>query len=222
MIFGFNTDIKVDETVYHVQSEARVAEKLLQTQVFVKGYCIGKRAVSYAAQEDDGQSEDSRHEQLREQHKAVIHAIREGHVDTVIESSTPKAAASTSSPSSPAVPAPVETPAEVTVEKSVQPIRLKLLGSSRPTEDALVIRFSASSGEVPAEGANLKAEILAATNKTETFSGAGAAEGKTDAQGIVELSLPLPPNPQGEASLVVQVRYADVTSSKRFRIKTQA
>src|ERR1700722_19120603 len=48
MIFGFNTDIKHDGTVYHVQSEAREHELLLQTQVFVRGRCIGKHAVSYA------------------------------------------------------------------------------------------------------------------------------------------------------------------------------
>ncbi len=49
MIFGFNTDIKQQDTVYHVQSEARESEQLLQTQVFVKGRCIGKRAVSYSS-----------------------------------------------------------------------------------------------------------------------------------------------------------------------------
>ncbi len=39
MIFGFNTDIRHDDTVYHVQSEAREGEQLLQTQVFVRGRC---------------------------------------------------------------------------------------------------------------------------------------------------------------------------------------
>ena len=48
MIFGFNTDVKHGDTIYHVQSEARESEKLLQTQVFVRGRCVGKRAVSYA------------------------------------------------------------------------------------------------------------------------------------------------------------------------------
>jgi hypothetical protein len=45
MIFGFNTDIRHEDTIYHVQSEAREGEQLLQTQVFVQGRCIGKRAV---------------------------------------------------------------------------------------------------------------------------------------------------------------------------------
>ena len=49
MIFGFNTDVKSGDTVYHVQSEAREHESILQTQVFVRGRCIGKKAASYAA-----------------------------------------------------------------------------------------------------------------------------------------------------------------------------
>jgi hypothetical protein len=36
MIFGFNTDVKHGDTIYHVQSEARESELLLQSQVFVR------------------------------------------------------------------------------------------------------------------------------------------------------------------------------------------
>ena len=49
MIFGFNTDIKYEDVVYHVQSEARHADLLLQTQVFVHGRCIGKTLVELLA-----------------------------------------------------------------------------------------------------------------------------------------------------------------------------
>jgi hypothetical protein len=68
MIFGFNTDIRHEDTVYHVQSEAREGEQLLQTQVFVQGRCIGKRAVSYAAaaKADDAPGTDQNQDQQRE------------------------------------------------------------------------------------------------------------------------------------------------------------
>ena len=49
MIFGFNTDVKHGDTIYHVQSEARESEHLLQTQVFVRGRCVGKKATSYGS-----------------------------------------------------------------------------------------------------------------------------------------------------------------------------
>src|SRR5215813_3125858 len=86
MIFGFNTDIKQQDTVYHVQSEAREGEQLLQTQVFVKGRCIGKRAVSYSSIASDGDAGDPHKEKmLREQHRQVLDAIREGKLDALLD-----------------------------------------------------------------------------------------------------------------------------------------
>src|SRR5215472_16103725 len=82
MIFGFNTDIKHEETVYHVQSEAREGEMLLQTQVFVRGRCIGKRATPYAEQAKSSDFTDQKKELiLREQHRLVLDAIRDGRLE---------------------------------------------------------------------------------------------------------------------------------------------
>jgi len=80
MIFGFNTDVKaVDNVVYHVQSEARVNDLLLQTQVFVKGHCIGKRASSYAelAVQPNFSTEEM-HEMLKTQHKMMLEGVKAG------------------------------------------------------------------------------------------------------------------------------------------------
>jgi len=86
MIFGFNTDVKHGDTVYHVQSEARESEELLQTQVFVRGRCVGKRAVSYAASATQTAVGDSQKEQqLRDQHRLVLEAIREGQLENVLD-----------------------------------------------------------------------------------------------------------------------------------------
>jgi len=86
MIFGFNTDVKVAETTYHVQSEARKNDHLLQTQVFVKGRCVGKRAVSYADHfKEPDFSEERMQDILREQHKNVVEAIRAGTLDSVLD-----------------------------------------------------------------------------------------------------------------------------------------
>jgi len=84
MIFGFNTDIKHEDTVYHVQSEARESEHILQTQVFVRGRCIGKRATSYADKVVGFTDQQKEHE-LRDQHRLVLEAIREGRVNDVLD-----------------------------------------------------------------------------------------------------------------------------------------
>src|SRR5919108_5337035 len=85
MIFGFNTDIKHGDTVYHVQSEAREGELLLQTQVFVRGRCVGKRAISYADKLTGGFSDQQKEHILRDQHRLVLDAIRDGKLDTVLD-----------------------------------------------------------------------------------------------------------------------------------------
>jgi len=82
VIFGFNTDVKFADTVYHVQSEARQYELVLQTLVFVKGRCIGKRTNSYAEQtKQPGFSEEYMHEMLKDQHKHFVAAVREGRIE---------------------------------------------------------------------------------------------------------------------------------------------
>src|SRR6266849_1470542 len=86
MIFGFNTDVKHGDTIYHVQSEARESERLLQTQVFVRGRCIGKKATTYGAKTTESKLADPQKEQqLREQHRLVLDAIREGKLDNVLD-----------------------------------------------------------------------------------------------------------------------------------------
>ena len=86
MIFGFNTDIKHGDTVFHVQSEARETDRLLQTQVFVRGRCIGKRATPYADQRNNAEFTDQKKEQtLREQHRLVLDAIRDGRLEEVFD-----------------------------------------------------------------------------------------------------------------------------------------
>jgi hypothetical protein len=90
LIFGFNTDVKHGDSVYHVQSEARVHDHLLQTQVFVKGRCIGKRATSYADQVDlAGFSDQHMQTLLKEQHRFLVNAVRGGRIDDELANPTP-------------------------------------------------------------------------------------------------------------------------------------
>jgi hypothetical protein len=86
MIFGFNTDVKHADTIYHVQSEARESEKMLQTQVFVQGRCIGKKAVSYAdSAAQSGYGDPQKEQQLRDQHRLVLESIKEGKLEDVLD-----------------------------------------------------------------------------------------------------------------------------------------
>ena len=83
MIFGFNTDIKAQDTVYHVQTEVREQERRLESQVFVSGRCIGKRSATFPS----GSEEDIQ-ELARAQHRWIVEAVREGFVDDVLNQET--------------------------------------------------------------------------------------------------------------------------------------
>src|ERR1700722_11816183 len=95
MIFGFNTDVKHGDTIYHVQSEARESELLLQTQVFVRGRCIGKRATSYSDQAAESGFTDQQKEQGVGEHQRLdLSSIRDVRVEVVLDKIfTPKALA---------------------------------------------------------------------------------------------------------------------------------
>src|SRR5579872_1435031 len=89
MIFGFNTDVKHGDTVYHVQSEARKADLLLQTMVFVQGHCLGKYASSYADQvSNPGFSEEHMHDLLKNQHREVLEAVKAGSIEQFFRDQT--------------------------------------------------------------------------------------------------------------------------------------
>jgi hypothetical protein len=81
MIFGFNTEVAREGTVYHVQSELRSREALLQTQVFVSGQCIGKISAPIPA----GTAEPDAQDLLREQHRHAVAAAREGGIQALLE-----------------------------------------------------------------------------------------------------------------------------------------
>lgn len=84
-IFGFNTDVKHGDTVYHVQSEARPSDLLIQTLVFVKGLCVGKRTASYASKASTPDFTDQAvHEFLKTQHRTVIDAINAGNMESAL------------------------------------------------------------------------------------------------------------------------------------------
>jgi hypothetical protein len=86
MIFGFNTDVKHGDTIYHVQSEARESEKLLQTQVFVRGRCVGKKAISYAkSAAETGFGDPQKEQLLRDQHRLVLESIKDGKLESILD-----------------------------------------------------------------------------------------------------------------------------------------
>jgi len=192
MIFGFNTDVKHDDTVYHVQSEARENELLLQTQVFVRGRCIGKRATPYADKAAESGFTDQQKEQiLREQHRLVLDAIREGQLDSVLDKRfTPESLAAIK-------------------ELDVQWLNAGSVHSDRN----LILRLRVTEGGATVEGARLTVRFArpdAAPFYTQVVTTSeGEAELKID---VDEFALP-------DSAVLVQANYSGRTATRKFQLR---
>jgi hypothetical protein len=192
MIFGFNTDIKHEETVYHVQSEARESERLLQTQVFVRGRCIGKRAVSYGAGTSEGPISDQNKEMmLRDQHRQVLDAIREGKVDSVFDRrDTPETLA------------------------AVKELDLEWLNAnSVHGTGTLQMRMRVTDGGAAVEGARLTFRFV--RPDAPPFY----AQVLTDAQGNAEISIQVEESSLHDSSVLVQANVFGRTATRKFELR---
>jgi len=218
MIFGFNTDIRHQDTVYHVQSEAREGEQLLQTQVFVRGRCIGKRAISYASilapsgqttadqnanrtgasqdladQEKDRQQEKDQQKEkmLRDQHREVLDAIREGRLDSVLDKrDAPEALAAIK-----------ELDLEWTNADSVH------------SSGTLIMNLRVTEGGDPIQGARLTFRF-ARPNAAPYY-----AQILTDAAGNAEMRIQVDESSLPDASVLVQASFAGRTATRKFQLR---
>jgi hypothetical protein len=194
MIFGFNTDVKHHDTVYHVQSEAREHERLLQTQVFVRGRCIGKLATPY--QQSGAQDETSEKQlegNLRAQHKSVLDAIREGRLEGVIgrpDQEIPKTAAGL----------------------KVQWTNAGDLGSAH----AVTMKILVSEGPAPVAGAKVTARLKRAEGEP-LYS-----QAVTDASGAAELKLDVAETGFSETMILVQASHGGRIATRKFRLRKTA
>jgi hypothetical protein len=216
MIFGFNTDIRHEDTIYHVQSEAREGEHLLQTQVFVKGRCIGKCAVPYSSAAAEGntgsrnnaqnntqsaqsaqspqspQSNDQDKEKmLREQHREVLDAIRAGKLDSILDKrDTPETLA------------------------AVKELDLEWINAgSVHSSGALTMNIRVTEGGTTVEGARL----------TLRFARPDAApyyaQVLTDAKGSAEMNVQVDEKSLAESSVLVQASFGGRTATRKFNLR---
>lgn len=197
MIFGFNTDIRHDDTVYHVQSEAREGEQLLQTQVFVRGRCIGKRAVSYASlaepgtQDGNAVNDQQKEKKLRDLHREVLDAVREGRLESIFDKrETPEVLAAIK-----------ELDLEWTNADSVH------------SSGNLMMNLKVTEGGAPIQGARL----------TFRFARPDAApyyaQVLTDALGKAEMSVHVDESSLPDSSVLVQASFAGRTATRKFQLR---
>lgn len=82
MITGFNTDIKHNEKVYHVQTEDKgVGNPYIESLVYVGGEILATKKTSYAEQLKSGIDDKWIGGLMEQQHRTMIAAIKRGRFD---------------------------------------------------------------------------------------------------------------------------------------------
>lgn len=80
MVTGFNTDIKHNGVVFHIQTETR-KEGRIETTVYLRGAVIHSLKTSYQDfLNSPDYSEDKLRRRLEDQHRKVIGQIRAGEI----------------------------------------------------------------------------------------------------------------------------------------------
>jgi hypothetical protein len=197
MIFGFNTDIRHDDTVYHVQSEAREGEQLLQTQVFVRGRCIGKRALSYASLAEPGDqglnavNDQQKEKKVRDLHREVLDAIREGRLDSIFDRrDTPESLATIK-----------ELDLEWTNADSVH------------SSGNLMMNLKVTEGGTPIQGARLTFRFV------RPDAAPYYAQVLTDALGKAEMNVHVDESSLPDSSVLVQASFGGRTATRKFQLR---
>jgi len=82
MITGYNTDVRHNEVVFHVQTEDKgLGNPLIESLVYVGGQVLASKRASYAELLAEGKEEKDIVALMDHQHRTMIAAIRHGKLD---------------------------------------------------------------------------------------------------------------------------------------------
>ncbi|MGH9682925.1 MAG: hypothetical protein ACRD4S_04850 [Candidatus Acidiferrales bacterium] len=192
MSSGFNTDVRVAERVFHVQTEDRGPTHLvIDTAVYQAGRVVHRRSTNYgdfAASRDF--SSDALKQRVADQHRAVIEALRDRAL---------------------------ETDATATPDGRIAAIEVQLLNpgswlsGGKVSLDVAIVRRP--NGE-PAAEAEVAAWIEGALQEEKHAD-------KSDEEGRVKIQFPLPPLGKGDLALVIQARAAAGSDEIRFTMRSR-
>ncbi|HEV7920448.1 MAG TPA: hypothetical protein VGR02_06610 [Thermoanaerobaculia bacterium] len=138
MITGFNTDIRHNDKVYHIQTEDKgVQNPYIESLVYVGGEILASKKTSYAEQLKTGVDDKWIGGLMEQQHRTMIAAIKRGRFDQPAD--TTKATDKLPAPTLPDVPIPVATteapsPAAPPDDRTLDQVIIDYLASEAESE----------------------------------------------------------------------------------------
>jgi hypothetical protein len=205
MSSGFNTDVRVGDQIFHVQTEDRgPSHPVIDTAVYQNGRVVLRRSSNY---QEFAASPEFAPEAVRQrvegQHRAVIEDLRSGTIAVPAPPAPP--------PAQPAIPAQSENG-----EKSGQ-IQVQLLNpqswlsAGRVSLDLEILRRS---DRQPWPGAAIEAIIEGSASQDRHKS-------ISDDQGRARIQFPLPPLGKGDLTLVILASADGDRDEVRFAMRSR-
>jgi hypothetical protein len=202
MNFGFNSNVRVGNAVYHVQTEDRGhSHPFLDTVVYVSGRVVHKRSCSYedlTSRVPEGEVLALQlHERLAHQHREVMAQLEAG----TLQLNVPGGARAR------AVPAASNEKVEVHLLN-----RKSWLASGTATLE-VEMRHKGSAAAIG--GADVEAFLEAGKDRSASI------RTRADAKGRAMLSFPLPSAVTDGTALVIRATDGDLYAELRFRLKSR-
>jgi hypothetical protein len=209
MVFGHNSNVKIGETTYHVQTEDRgTSHAVIDTMVYQSGRVLHRRASSYAdLLPIDPAREQALKERVSTQHQAVLDELRSGALKFAQQT------ASAAKPSADGKPKPSAPPADGASDS----LALELLNAkswlSGKRATLQVLLFQKQDGAA-VSGARVAARIEGAAEPSQ-FSTATGLDGKA------QLAFDMPRLAGAECALVIEANHGKAQASLRFQLRAK-
>jgi hypothetical protein len=197
MSSGFNTDIKVGELVFHVQTEDRGPNHpVIDTVVYQSGRILHRKSSNYEKfAESSTFTPEGLRQQVQDQHRSVIEAVRSGALDVEIAAADLAGHAN-----------------------RLAGIQIQLLNPGSwlsAGKVSLELEVSRRTDRQPQAGAQVDAMIEGALTDAKHSA-------QSDDQGRVQIQFPLPPLGKGDLALVIQAKADAAKDEIRFSMRTRA
>ena len=210
MLFGHNTDVKVGESIYHVQTEDRgTANALIDTTVYCRGRVLHRRTNNYIdlLPLESGR-EDLLRKRIDDQHRTVTEDIRSGALLLV----PPPAPVREDQSANKSADSTTHSSASLSPPLALELINAKNWLAGKRANLHVAVRKK-QNGEAIA-GALVTARIDGAADVTE-FSIETAADGQA------RLEFDMPRLSGAEPALVIEASQADSKGQLKFQLKAR-
>jgi len=201
MNFGFNSNVRVGDALYHVQTEDRgPSHPFLDTVVYMAGRVVYKRSTSYekfASGTEAGALAQKLHERLAHQHRDVIAELEAGTLSIHGKEKAP----------------PVAEDADAHDGFNVRLLNPKSWFAAGKV--ILEIELCEKDSQKRVGGADVEACLEHERHRTP------CAEARTDTKGCATLKFPMPANVTEGSSLVVRATDGSRYGELRFRLKSK-